>query len=282
MPALELKQRILVEAEPDGKTPTSQGLVEHATESWTIDAHRFHPKADNPAAELIHDHQDPVGFEQDGFSPEQISAPQTVLGMAKEREPSGPTVPAISLVMGGQNPADDILVQSQTESLGQMLGDFRTAKAGITALKFRNGLNQVRGRPSGPGPVLRAQGVEQSIFEVPEPPRWRRSRVEGRRMRALRKSRRRLRNMEQNPAEPAVGGPEVGRSSPRPSQEQKLLFKEEVFCQQGSWPSTSQERDQTGQEAQDEPQQVLHVDHLTHEDHPGKDGRLRFQTPPNC
>src|ERR1035438_2043770 len=45
-PALELKQRILVEAEPDGEALTGHGLVEHATESRAIDGDRLHPEAD--------------------------------------------------------------------------------------------------------------------------------------------------------------------------------------------------------------------------------------------
>ena len=65
LPAVELEKRIMVAAEPDGHALTGDGLMEHPTECCAIDGHLLDAKADDPAAKLIHDHQDPVGFEQD-------------------------------------------------------------------------------------------------------------------------------------------------------------------------------------------------------------------------
>src|SRR6266851_2302656 len=44
------------------------------------------PKPMNPPAIQIHHQQNPVGLEQDGFSPKQIHAPQRVLCVAEQRE----------------------------------------------------------------------------------------------------------------------------------------------------------------------------------------------------
>ena len=97
LPALGLEQRIVVKAEPDGQALAGNGLAEHATESRTIDGDCLHPKTHNPAGKLIHDDEDPVRFEQDRFRPEQVHAPETVLGMPKEAAASGGDSPPARL-----------------------------------------------------------------------------------------------------------------------------------------------------------------------------------------
>ena len=44
-------------------------------------------KADDPPGELIHDNEDPVGLEENGFAPEQIDAPEIILHVANKCEP---------------------------------------------------------------------------------------------------------------------------------------------------------------------------------------------------
>jgi hypothetical protein len=44
-------------------------------------------KADDPPGELVHDNRDPVGFEENGFAPEEINTPETILHVADEGEP---------------------------------------------------------------------------------------------------------------------------------------------------------------------------------------------------
>src|SRR5208337_3481529 len=68
-----------------------------------------------------------------------------------------------------QNPADHIFVDLDAESLGQVLGNLRTAKAGIASLEFTDGLDQVRGGPFGARLALRTGGVEASRFAFQEP-----------------------------------------------------------------------------------------------------------------
>src|ERR1035438_2384587 len=60
LPAVEPEQRIMIGTEPRGQTLPGDGLVEHATERWTVDGHGLHPKADDPAGKLIQDDQHPV------------------------------------------------------------------------------------------------------------------------------------------------------------------------------------------------------------------------------
>ena len=70
------------------------------------------------------------------------------------------------------------------------------------------------------------------------------------------------------PEEPTVGGARVGRSSPRPVQDQKLVFEKEVLGEQGSGATPSQESGQASQQSQDQHEQVLHIHHLGHEPRP--------------
>jgi hypothetical protein len=54
LPAVELEERIVVEAEPKTLPLASDSLVEQATQSRAIHGDRLDPKADEPAAELVH------------------------------------------------------------------------------------------------------------------------------------------------------------------------------------------------------------------------------------
>jgi hypothetical protein len=83
LPAVELEQRIMIGNEPPWQAFSGIGLVEHATESHSIYGDRLHTKADDAAAKLIHHDQDPVRLEQDRISPEQVQAPESVLGVTE-------------------------------------------------------------------------------------------------------------------------------------------------------------------------------------------------------
>ena len=147
LPAVEPEQRIMIITEPRKQTLPGDGLVEHASERWPIDGNGLHPKAYDPAGKLIHDDQDPVGFEQDRFGSEQVQAPETVLRMSKQCEPRRSAISTFGSVVCCQNPTDHIFVDVDAKGLGQVLGDLRAAKAGIAPLDFTDGSNQFRGGP---------------------------------------------------------------------------------------------------------------------------------------
>ena len=71
LPLVEPIERIIVRAEVlrHPALPTN-GAVEHPTECGTIDRSRMHAESNDPARELIHDHQDPVGPQGGGLAPE--------------------------------------------------------------------------------------------------------------------------------------------------------------------------------------------------------------------
>jgi hypothetical protein len=142
--ACQPEQRIMIGTEPRGQTLAGDGLVEHAAERWTVDGHGLHPKADDPAGKVIHDDQNPVTPQQDRFGPEQVQAPETVLGMTQEREPRRSDVTAFGAVVCGQNSTHHIFVDVDTKGLGQVLRDLRAAEAGVAPFDFTDGLDQFR------------------------------------------------------------------------------------------------------------------------------------------
>ncbi len=144
LPAVEMEQRIMIGTEPRGRSLPGDGLVEHPAERWPVDCRGLHAKADDPAGKLIHDDQNPVTPQQDRFGPEQVQAPETVLGMTQEREPRRSVVTAFGVVVCGQNSADHIFVEVDAKGLGQVLRDLRAAKSGIAPLEFTDGSDQFR------------------------------------------------------------------------------------------------------------------------------------------
>jgi len=60
------------------------GGVEHPTEGDTIDIPCMYTKANDAPRELVHDHEHPVGIEQNGFATKKINAPETVYRVSEE------------------------------------------------------------------------------------------------------------------------------------------------------------------------------------------------------
>ena len=59
----------------------------------------------------------------------------------------------------------------------------------------------------------------------------------------------RAQELRKEPKEHTLGGAQIGRSSPRPPYHQKLLLEEEILREHGPDPTTSQNSNQTGQQA---------------------------------
>ena len=83
---------------------------------------------------LIHDHQDPVGPQRGRLAPEQIHTPEAVFHVAQESQPGGPPGVLSRPVVTREDPANYAFVDWDLERQGDLLGDSRTAPAGITLL----------------------------------------------------------------------------------------------------------------------------------------------------
>ena len=114
----------------------SNGTVEHPTEGDTIDGSRVDAETNNPARILIHDDQDPMGSQRCRLAPEQIHAPEAVFHVAQESQPGRTTGGLSRPVVMAENPSNHVLVDLDVERQGDLLGDSRTAPAGITLLHF--------------------------------------------------------------------------------------------------------------------------------------------------
>ena len=93
----------MVGAQPDGQSVTSVGLIEHATKGHAVHGNGLHAKANDPAAILVHDYQNPVRFEEDRFGPEQVQTPKTIFRVAQEGQPGGAAMPPLWAIVAGQN-----------------------------------------------------------------------------------------------------------------------------------------------------------------------------------
>lgn len=74
-PSVKCKQRIVIGTEIPRDTEARDGAVKHSTQCRPIDVPGLDRKPDNPPAELIHNHQHPVGVEPNRFAAKQIDTP---------------------------------------------------------------------------------------------------------------------------------------------------------------------------------------------------------------
>jgi hypothetical protein len=101
----------------------SNGAVEHPTECDTIDLSRMDAEANDAARVLIHDDQDPVGPQRGRFAPEKIDTPEAVLQVAQEGQPRWATGVLFRPIVTGENPSNNILVDWDVESQGDLLSN---------------------------------------------------------------------------------------------------------------------------------------------------------------
>ena len=102
----------------------------------------MHAKANDAPCELVHDHEYPVGLEQNGLATKKINAPETVFGMSDKCKPRRSTVIRTWPVMCGEDTSNDILIDVYSECFGNLLSDSSAAKAGIALLQFNDSLDE--------------------------------------------------------------------------------------------------------------------------------------------
>jgi len=108
----------MIEAVAYRKVVTGDGPVEHSAEGWTVEGHGLDGNADDPARELVHDEQDPVTLEENGFGPEQVQTPETLFGVTEEGEPRGTAIVRGGSIVSRQNASDHVFVDVDSEGLG--------------------------------------------------------------------------------------------------------------------------------------------------------------------
>src|ERR1039457_6395850 len=114
------------------------GVVEHATDRHAVEVRRLDAEANDAAREVIHHNHDPIALEHNGFTAEQIDAPQAFLHVSDEREPGGSLISGGRSQMPSEDAAHDILVDLDAERMGHLLGNARTTEARIVVLHFED------------------------------------------------------------------------------------------------------------------------------------------------
>ncbi len=132
----------------------SNGLIEHSAECHAIDLSELDTEPYDPTGVLIHDDQDPVGPQRGRFAPEQIDTLETVLQVSDEGQPGGTTGVLFRAIVTGENSSDNVLIDLDVESQGNLLSNPWTAPVGITLLRLDNGFNKFFAGPFWAGPPL--------------------------------------------------------------------------------------------------------------------------------
>ena len=145
----------------------SNGAVEHAAKCDAIDSSGVDAEPNDPAGVLIHDDQDPAGPQRGRFAPEQIYTPEAVLHVANEGQPGWTTGVLFRPIVAGENPSNNVFVDGDVESQGNLLSNSRTAPGGITLLHLDDGFNEFFVGPLWSGLTSVLGGEEQAIFSIP-------------------------------------------------------------------------------------------------------------------
>ena len=110
-----------------------------------------HTKTNDAARELVHDHEHPVGVEQNGLATKKINAPQTVFGMSDKCKPRRSVVIRMRVVVLFKHAPDHIFIDVYSERFVDLLCDPAAAKAGIALLEFNDSLDEFPRWTLGPG-----------------------------------------------------------------------------------------------------------------------------------
>ena len=84
LPPIKQEQWIVVAAEVSRSPLVDDGLIEHPAQRRAVDMTDLDTKADDPTAELVHHHHDPMSFQQNRFASKQVDAPEAVFHVPNE------------------------------------------------------------------------------------------------------------------------------------------------------------------------------------------------------
>ncbi len=77
----------------------------------------MHSEADDPPRRLVHNDENPVHLQGDGFTPKQIDAPKTILCVTDERQPRRTSYAGLGPVVLRKNPPHNVFVYLDTKRL---------------------------------------------------------------------------------------------------------------------------------------------------------------------
>jgi hypothetical protein len=199
-----------------------------------------------------------MGLQGGGLATKQIAAPQAVFGMSEEGKPGGATSIRFWPVVMGQDPANHILVDFDTESQSDLVRNPRTAPARIPLLHFHNRIDQWLGWALGSGTASTPRRKQQAILalcqQMVKTQEGRRLEHDGGAEKTC------LANEEYAyTGDDPVSGAKVRRSFAATVQDEQLVPDEHRLGNHAPEPSGLREPDQGDDRMQQEDQEIAHL-----------------------
>ena len=144
LPLMKSEQRIMIAADVFWRAGTTDRTVEHPAERWSIDGPCVYATANDSTCVLIHYDEHPMALENEGFTTEQIDAPQAVLCMTEYCQPGRPVCAGIGTIATCQYSPYYVLINLDAEDKTKLLCDSAAAPARITSLGLDNGRDEFR------------------------------------------------------------------------------------------------------------------------------------------
>src|SRR5271156_2537782 len=126
------------------------GTVEHPAHAGSVEIGGGDAKADDPASEDVHHHHDPIAFEQNRLTAEEVTAPEANPGLSDNREPRRAGAAWCRSIVLDEYSPDDILVDFEAECVRDLLGNLAAAHAWVASFHLDHRSNQLAGRTFGP------------------------------------------------------------------------------------------------------------------------------------
>jgi len=140
---MKLEQRVMVGAEVARNALSGDGVIKHSAQGYPIDRTRLNAEADDAPSELIHNDEDPMRPQCDGFTAKEVNAPKAIFHVADERQPRRASGSRLRSIVFGQHPAYHILVDLDAEGPADDERNPRTAEAWISAFQLDDYMNQL-------------------------------------------------------------------------------------------------------------------------------------------
>jgi hypothetical protein len=83
-----------------------------------------------------------MGPEDEGLAAEQVNAPKAILRMSKKSEPGRSTAVIFWVIVLGQDAANDVLIDVDTECGGQLFSDSTATELRMPSFHFDDGRDQ--------------------------------------------------------------------------------------------------------------------------------------------
>jgi hypothetical protein len=140
--------------------------LEHPAQHCPVDNAALDTEADDAPAKLVHHDQNPMSSQAGRLAMKQIAAPQAIFSVAEKGQPRRTSGIRFRPIMIGQDPANHVLIDFDTESQSDLFRNSRTAPTWIPSLHFDDGIDQILRRALRTRTTSAPRRKEQAIFPL--------------------------------------------------------------------------------------------------------------------